>query len=69
MTYRVIYAQSFIDDIDRQVAYLREQQVAVSAIEGWFNKLFLQIDSLNSFQGDIQRMMPKLKQSVARFAN
>lgn len=46
MTYRVRYAQSFYDDVDRQVVYLLEQQVALSTIEHWFNALYAKLDSL-----------------------
>jgi len=49
MSYRVIYAPSFIDDVRAHIAYLREQHVSDEMIEHWHTRLFERIDSLNEW--------------------
>ena len=49
MTYRVIYAPSFRDDIDRHIDYLLSQHAAPDVIDRWYSRLFELIDSLNEW--------------------
>lgn len=49
MTYRVIYAPSFREDIRKQVAYMVDETVAVETIESWFGKLYDLVDKLDQF--------------------
>ena len=46
MTYRVIYAPSFREDIDQHIDYLLGQHVALHVINGWYAKLYELIDGL-----------------------
>lgn len=47
MSYRVFYAPSFSDDIERHIDYLIEQHVSIDRIDRWYGKLFKLVDSLS----------------------
>lgn len=50
MTYRLIFAPSFLADIDRQLAYLRDEQlVSVETIDAWFGRLYAQLDGIEAW--------------------
>ncbi len=49
MTYRIIYAPSFLNDVDRYLAYLIGEKVAIATIEQWFTKLYDQVDGLRQW--------------------
>ncbi|MEX0777339.1 MAG: type II toxin-antitoxin system RelE/ParE family toxin [Phycisphaeraceae bacterium] len=49
MTYRVVYTDAFIADVDSHVAYLLGEKVPAATIEQWFDKLFDLVDSLNEW--------------------
>ena len=46
MSYRVVYTEHVIANIDQKVDHLRSQHVSEQAIEGWFEGLFDRIQSL-----------------------
>ena len=46
MTYRVVYTDSVLGDIDAKVDHLREQHVSEQTIERWFAGLFDRMDVL-----------------------
>lgn len=46
MTYRIIYAPSFRDDLDQQVEYLINEKVTIAIIDRWFTRLYELIDGL-----------------------
>ena len=49
MNYRVIYTDSFQDDLRDHLAYLRSQKVDEDVIEDWYTKLFDKLDSLDEW--------------------
>lgn len=49
MTYRVIYAPSFRDDIDHHIGYLISQHVSIDLINRWYGELFELVDSLSEW--------------------
>jgi len=49
MSYRILYAPSFQDDVDQYLAYLISEKVAKATIEQWFTKLYDQVDGLDQW--------------------
>lgn len=49
MTYRVLYTDTFIQDLNRQIEYLRGEEVASPTIERWFSRLYELVDSLDEW--------------------
>ncbi len=48
MKYRVVFAESFVRDVDDQIAYWRAQRVSDDVVESWFARLFNVVDHLAS---------------------
>lgn len=46
MSYRILYAPSFQDDVDQYLEYLISEKVVIATIEQWFTKLYDQVDGL-----------------------
>jgi len=49
VVYRVYYAGTFLDDVERHVEYLASSGVSVDTIRGWYDRLFERIDSLDDW--------------------
>jgi plasmid stabilization system protein ParE len=49
MTYHVVYAESFVQDLSHQVEYLLRERAALSTIDRWFTKLYQIVDSLEEW--------------------
>ena len=49
MSYRLIYAPTFRNDIAEQVDFLRARQVPDDIIERWFDRLFERVDQLSQW--------------------
>ena len=47
MTYRVVYTEPFLADIENHVDYLLGQGVSVESITRWYDKLFERLDKLD----------------------
>lgn len=47
MTYRIIYAPSFLADVRNQIAYMVDEAVPLVTIEQWFNGLYQRLDNLD----------------------
>ena len=47
MTYRVIYAESFLEHVETHVDYLLGERVAIDVIEGWYSRLLDRLDRLD----------------------
>ncbi|XAL98933.1 type II toxin-antitoxin system RelE/ParE family toxin [Phycisphaeraceae bacterium D3-23] len=54
MTYRLIFAPSFEEDVQEKIDWLRGQGAAERVIEAWFVKLYRQLESLT----DLPRSYP-----------
>ena len=54
MTYRVVYTEAFLNDIDNHVDYLLEQGASVETITAWYDTLFERLDALH----DMPRRLP-----------
>lgn len=46
MTYRVLYTETFHEELDAQLAYLLEQGAAESRVSGWLSALLDLVDRL-----------------------
>lgn len=49
MSYRVVYAPSFCDDLRDHAMYLRQAHVGDNTIDRWFRDLLDLVDSLNDW--------------------
>jgi plasmid stabilization system protein ParE len=49
MSYRVVLAESFTDDLDRQVAYLLREEASIATVGRWLSKLYQQVLGLDEF--------------------
>ncbi len=47
MTYRVVYTDPFVTDIDNHIDYLLGQGVSVETITAWYDKLYERLDALD----------------------
>jgi plasmid stabilization system protein ParE len=45
-TYRVLYTETFHEELDAQLAYLAEQGAPESRVSGWLSELLELVDSL-----------------------
>ncbi|MBI1369097.1 MAG: hypothetical protein GC162_10640 [Planctomycetes bacterium] len=49
MTYRVLYSEQFIANLDDHLTYLCNEGVSRSVIDRWYGKLFKLVESLNEW--------------------
>jgi mRNA-degrading endonuclease RelE of RelBE toxin-antitoxin system len=47
MTYRIIYAPSFLADVRNQIAYMVDEAVSPATIGHWFSGLYQRLDNLD----------------------